>query len=98
MQRIFCCFAFLQWCKQPLEKVRQHTKMQQPVSGMLIAHGLMHRRSQDFGLGGGLNRKSHGMMSSEVFEKREFLWDKELKIKSLESDLARNQDLLPGKD
>ena len=32
--------------------------MPQPVSGMRIAHGLMHRRSQDFGLGGGLNRKS----------------------------------------
>ena len=28
------------------------TKMQQSVSGMHIAHGLMHRRSQDFGLGG----------------------------------------------
>ena len=27
-----------------------NTKMLQPVSGMHIAHGLMHRRSQDFGL------------------------------------------------
>ena len=46
--------------------------MQQPVPGMHIAHGLMHRRSQDFGLGGGLNRKSHTMTSSEIFEKRDF--------------------------
>ena len=43
MQRIFCCF---------------NTKMQRPVSGMHIAHGLMHRRSLNFELGGGLNRKS----------------------------------------
>ena len=57
MQRLFCCFASLQCCKQPLVKVRQQYKMPQPVSGMRIAHGLMHKRSQDFGLGGGLNRK-----------------------------------------
>ena len=43
MQRIFCCFI---------------TKMQRPVSGMRFAHGLMHRRSLNFELGGGLNRKS----------------------------------------
>ena len=57
--------------------------MQQPVSGMNIAHGLMHNCSQDFGLGGGLNRKSHAMTSSEIFEKRDFLWDKECKLKSI---------------
>ena len=51
--------------------------MQQPVSGMHIARGLMHRRSQDFGLGGGPNRKSHAMTSSEIFKKRNFLRDKE---------------------
>ena len=62
--------------------------MQQLVSGMHIAHGLMHRRSLDFELGGGLNRKSHAMTSSEVFEERDFLWDKEW------SDFARNLDLL----
>ena len=57
-------------------KVRQqHTKMQQPVSGMHIAHGLMHRRSQDFELGGGLNRTSHAMTSLEIFEKRDFVWN-----------------------
>ena len=44
MQRIFCCF---------------NTKMQRPVSGMHIARGLMHRRSLNFLLGGGLNRKSY---------------------------------------
>ena len=55
MQRIFCCFAFLQCCKQPLVKVRQNTKMQLSVSDMHIAHGLMHRRSKDFGLGEELN-------------------------------------------
>ena len=48
--------------------------MQQPVSGMHIAHGLMHRRSQDFGLGwGGPNRKSHAMTSSKIFEERLFM-------------------------
>ena len=71
--------------------------MQQPVSGMHIAYGLMHRRSQDFELGGGLNCKSHAMMSSEIFEKRDFLLDKEWKIKSWGFDLARNQDLLKEK-
>ena len=77
MQRIFCCFASWQCCKQPLVKVRQQYYMQQPVFGMHITHDLMHKRSQDFGLGGGLNRKSHAMTSSEFFEKRDFLWDKE---------------------
>ena len=51
--------------------------MQPPVSGIHIAHGLMYRRSQDFGLGGGLNRKLQAMTSSEIFEKRDFLWNKE---------------------
>ena len=32
--------------------------MQRPVSGMHIAHGLMHRRSLGFELGEGLDRKS----------------------------------------
>ena len=45
--RIFCCFASLQ------RRCVNNTKIQQPVSGMHIAHGLMHRRSQDFGLGEG---------------------------------------------
>ena len=51
--------------------------MQQQVSGMHIAHGVMHMRtgSQDLGLGGP-NRKSLAMTSSEIFEKREFLWAK----------------------
>ena len=44
-----------------------NTTMQQPVSGMHIACGLMHRRSQDFGLEGGLNRKSHAMTSSKIY-------------------------------
>ena len=47
--------------------------MQRPVSGMHIAHGLMHRRSQGFGLKAGLNRKSHAMMPSEVFEEGLFM-------------------------
>ena len=69
MQRIFCTFAMLQATTS--EGVRNNTKMQQPVSGMHIAHGLMmHRRSQDFGSGGGPNRKSHAMTSSEIFKKR----------------------------
>ena len=57
---------------------------------MHITHGLMQRRSQDFGLGGGPNRTSHGMTSSEIFKKRYFLRDKELKIKSWGSGLTCN--------
>ena len=34
------------------------------------------------------------MMLSEVFEKGDFLWDKEWKVKSRAFDLARNLDLL----
>ena len=33
---------------------------------------VLHRRSRDFGLGGGLNRKSQAMTSSESFEKKYF--------------------------
>ena len=98
MQRIFCCFASLNVVSNRSWRCVNNIKMQQPVSGMHIAHGLMYRRSQDFGLGEGLNRKSHAITSSEIFEKRDFLWDKEWKIKSWRSDLARNQDLLKGKD
>ena len=65
---------------------------------MLIAYGLMHRCSQDFGLGGGLNSKLHAMESSENFGKRDFLWDKKRKIKSCRSDIECKQDLLNGKD
>ena len=46
--------------------------MPQSVSGMRIAHGLVQRHSQDFGLGGELNSKSHALTSSEIFEKRDF--------------------------
>ena len=49
--------------------------LENQVSGMHIAHGLMHRCSQYFGLGGP-NHKSHAITSSEIFEKREFLWAK----------------------
>ena len=69
MQRIFCGFAPLQCCKQLLVKYANNTKMR--ISGMHIAQGLMHWRSLR-----GLNRKSRAMRSSEVFEKRDFLWDK----------------------
>ena len=34
------------------------------------------------------------MTPTEVFEKKDLLWDKEQKIKSWASDLARNVDLL----
>ena len=64
---------------------------------MRIAHGLMHRRSQEFGLGGGLNRKSHAMKSSEIFEKRVFMGQR-MKDQKLGFALARNQDFLKGKD
>ena len=50
--------------------------MQQQVSGMHIAHGLMHKRSQDYGLGGP-NRKSHAITSSEIFEKEGVFMGKE---------------------
>ena len=36
------------------------------------------RRSQDFCLGDGANHKSHTMTSSEIFCKRNFLWDKDI--------------------
>ena len=72
--------------------------MQRPVSGMHITHGLMDRRSLDFGLGVGLNRKSHAMTSSEVFEKGTFYGTKNERSKAGGYDLARNQDLLKGKD
>ena len=64
---------------------------------MHVAHCLMRRRCQDFELGGGLNRKSHALTSSEIFEKRDFMGQK-MKDQKLESDLARNQDLLKGKN
>ena len=93
MQRIFCIFALLQ--ATTCEDARNNTKMQRPVSaGMHIAHALMHWRSQDFGLG--RNLKSHAMTSSKIFEKRDFLGDKESKIRSRESGLAPNQNFAKG--
>ena len=56
--------------------------MQQPVSGMHIAHSLMHRRSQDFELGEGLNSAAHAMTSSEIFEKRDFFGTKNERSKA----------------
>ena len=53
MQRVFCCFTPLQCCKQPLVNCANNAKMQQPVSGMHIAHGLMYRRSLDLNWEGG---------------------------------------------
>ena len=46
MQRIFCTFATFYATTR--EGARNNTKMQQPVSGMHIARGLMHRRNQVF--------------------------------------------------
>ena len=43
---------------------------------MHVAQGLMHMRSLGFGFWGGPNLKLHAMTSSEVFEKRDLLWDK----------------------
>ena len=37
---------------------------------------LNHKCTQDFRLGAP-NRKSHAMMLSEIFEKRDILWDKD---------------------
>ena len=42
-----------------------------------IAHGLMNRHGQDFKLGEGEYHKSHVIASSEIFEKMDFLWDKD---------------------
>ena len=61
---------------------------------MHIAHGLLHRRSQGFGLWGGLNRNSHAMTTSEIFEKRDFLWTKNERSKTEGFD---HLDLLKGK-
>ena len=63
-------------------KCVNNTEMLQSVSGMRTAHGLMHKRSQDFGLGGGLNRESHAMTSSEIFKKRDFYGTKNEKSKA----------------
>ena len=41
------------------KSARNNTKMQRPVTGMHIAHGLMSSNSQDFDCGG--DRKSHAM-------------------------------------
>ena len=57
--------------------------MQQPISGIHIAQGLMHRCSLDFELGGGLNRKSHAMTSLEVFEKWDFFIGQRMKDQKL---------------
>ena len=70
--------------------------MQQPVSGIHIAHGLMHGCSLDFEQGGGLNRKTHAMTSSEFLKSETFYGTKNerSKAKSLGYDLVRNLDLL----
>ena len=57
--------------------------MQQPVSGMSIAHGLMDRRSLDFGLGVGLNRKSHAMTSIRSFRKKGLIMGQRMKDQKL---------------
>ena len=72
--------------------------MQQPVYGMHIEHSLMHRRSLDFGLGGGPNRKSHAITSSK-FSKRETFYG----IKNERSEVGglvwpATRILLKGKD
>ena len=41
-------------------------------------------------------RKSHAITLSEIFKERDFLWDKERKIRSWWSGLARNQDFAKG--
>ena len=74
-----------------------NTKMQRPVSGMHIAHGLMHRRSLDFELGGGLNRKSCNDVIKSPRKEGLFMGLR-IKIKSWVSDLVRNLDLLQRKD
>ena len=53
MQGIFCWFASLQCYKQPLLKMRQQYLNVTTVSGMHIAHGLMHRSSPEFEWGEG---------------------------------------------
>ena len=47
--------------------------MQQPVSGMHVAHGLMRGVAKILDRRGGLNRKSHAISSSK-FSKRETLY------------------------
>ena len=50
--------------------------MQQPVAGMHIAHGLMHRRSQDFELVGG-QTANHTQRRHQKFSKRKTFYDTE---------------------
>ena len=72
--------------------------MQQPVSGMHIEHGLMHRCSTDFGLGGGPNRKSHAMTSSNIFKKRAFYETKNERSEVKGLVWSATRILLQGKD
>ena len=67
--------------------------MQRLVSGMHIAHGLMHRRSLDFELGGWLNLKSCNDVIRSPSKKGLFMGLR-IKTKYWASDLARNLDLL----
>ena len=64
---------------------------------MHIAHGLTHRRSLDFELEGGLNRKSCNDVIRSPGKEGLFMGLR-IKIKSWASDLARNLDLLQRKD
>ena len=57
----------------------RHPWMQQQVSGMHIAHGLMLRRSQDFGLRGAkqqitCNDVIRNFRKKEFYEKDQKLW------------------------
>ena len=59
------------------------------------AHGLIQMRSQDLGFAGP-NQTPHGM-TSEIFKKRAFLSEKEWKIRSRGTGLARYKDFAKGK-
>ena len=58
MQHIFCCFASLQCCKQPLVTVRQQYKDAKTNIWYVYCTWCNPCVSQDFGLGGGLNCKT----------------------------------------
>ena len=69
--------------------------MQRPVSGMHIALGLMHTRSQDFGLlGAKLQITCYDVMKNS--RKEGLFMGQRMKDQKLGSGLARNQDFVEG--
>ena len=72
------------------------TKMQRQVSGMHIAHGFMHRRNQDFALGGQI--ANHMQRRHEKFSRGTFYWRKNKRSEAEGLVWYGSRILLKGKD